>query len=286
MKSFKNENLRRILTVQDLSCVGQCSLTVALPILSACGIETAVLPTAVLSTHTGGFSGFTFRDLSCDLSGIANHWKNENVYFDALYTGYLGNEDCIDYVLKINSDSKSKLLIVDPAMADNGKLYTGFDMDYVKKMAELCAAADIILPNITEACLLMGIETPKEYDRQFVCDMAKKMHDRFSAAVVITGTAAGENELEIVIYDGKNILSYRHERIGKGYHGTGDIYSSVFAGAYLKGADILSAAKIAADFTKDCIKNTVDDSEHWYGVKFEKNLYKLAELTDSAKNVL
>ena len=143
----------KILTVQDISCVGQCSLTVALPIISACGIETCVLPSAVLSTHTAGFKGYTFRDLTDDMPDICAHWQKEGISFDAVYTGYLGSTKQIDYVKNILSTVKKSdgYAVVDPAMADNGKLYPGFDMEFVEAMKTLCGAADYILPNITEA---------------------------------------------------------------------------------------------------------------------------------------
>ena len=142
---------KKILTIQDISCVGQCSLTVALHIISACGVECAILPSAVLSTHTGGFTGFTFRDLTEDMPDIRKHWENENIKFDLIYTGYLGSVKQMDYVSEIMDKLliSDGLRIVDPAMADNGMLYTGFDMDFVRSMAELCKKADIILPNIT-----------------------------------------------------------------------------------------------------------------------------------------
>ena len=139
---------KRVLTVQDISCVGQCSLTVALPILSACGLETCILPSAVLSTHTGGFSGYTFRDLTEDMPAIEAHWVKENIRFDAVYTGYLGSAKQIDYVkCMLRSLSKPETLaVIDPAMADNGKLYVGFDDAFVECMRTLAGEADYLLP--------------------------------------------------------------------------------------------------------------------------------------------
>ena len=158
---------KKILTIQDISCVGQCSLTVALPILSACGVETCVLPSAVLSTHTAGFTGFTVRDLSDDMPAIKNHWLKEGIRFDAIYTGYLGSTQQIDYVADIFAETAAEgcVKVVDPAMADNGKLYPAFDEVYVEGMKGLCAKADYVLPNITEACFLAGVEYRTEYDR-------------------------------------------------------------------------------------------------------------------------
>ena len=169
---------KRILTIQDISCVGQCSLTVALPIISACGIECAILPSAVLSTHTGGFTNFTFRDLTEDIPAIRKHWEDENIKFDAVYTGYLGSVKQMDYVSEIMESllKEGGLKIVDPAMADNGKLYTGFNMDFVKAMAGLCTKADIILPNITEAAFMTDSECILEnHNEAYINDLLKKL---------------------------------------------------------------------------------------------------------------
>ena len=164
----------KILTVQDISCVGQCSLTVALPIISACGIETCVLPSAVLSTHTVGFSGYTFRDLTVDMPLIEAHWKREGIAFDAIYTGYLGSTEQIAFVASLFDGvlAEGGKKVVDPAMADNGKLYPGFDSAFVEAMKGLCAKADYLVPNITEAAFLTGLPYKTEYDRAYIqwCD--------------------------------------------------------------------------------------------------------------------
>ena len=151
----EKRKMKRILSVQDISCVGKCSLTVALPIISAFGIEAGILPTATLSTHTA-FKNFTFRDLTDDIEPICNHWLEQTIEFDAIYTGYLGSKRQIDLVLDIfNSFGEGKLKFVDPAMGDNGRLYVGFDVEFAHEMAKLCAAADIIVPNLTEACFML-----------------------------------------------------------------------------------------------------------------------------------
>ena len=158
--------MKRVLTIQDISCVGKCSLTVALPIISAFGIETAILPTAVLSTHTM-FKNFTFKDLTDELEKISDHWKKEQIGFDAIYTGYLGSFEQIDLVCEIVNilRDENTLVIVDPVMADNGKLYPGFTEEFAKEMAKLCSKADIILPNMTEASFMLGIPYPgTDYD--------------------------------------------------------------------------------------------------------------------------
>ena len=191
---------KRILTIQDISCVGQCSLTVALPILSACGHETAILPSAVLSTHTAGFSGWTCRDLSEDMPAINAHWNKEGLRFSAIYTGYLGSESQIDYVTAIMNSTLTPdgLRIVDPAMADNGKLYPAFDMAYVEAMKRLCAAADYLLPNITEACFLTGIEYREEYDEAYIQKLMTALHKMGAKNVILTGVGFHPTETGVM----------------------------------------------------------------------------------------
>lgn len=271
---------KRILTIQDISCVGQCSLTVALPILSACGVETAILPSAILSTHTAGFSGFTFRDLTDDMPKIREHWEKENIKFDAIYTGYLGSIKQIDYVKEImDTMGKEGLVkIVDPAMADNGKLYGLFDLDYVEAMKKLCREADILLPNITEVCFLADCEYKESYDKEYIMDLLKKLTEMGAKSVVLTGVSYQEGKTGVVVYENCEYKYYEHKKISKGCHGTGDVYASAFTGAYVGGKDMLTSAKIAADYTVKCIENTIDDKNHWYGVKFETALSDLIEM--------
>lgn len=273
-------NDSRILTIQDISCVGQCSLTVALPILSACGIETAILPSAVLSTHTAGFKGFTFRDLSDDMPAIADHWVKEGIQFDAIYTGYLGSIQQIDYV----KDIAEKCLkvggkkIIDPAMADNGALYSIFDMNYAHEMSTLCSQADIILPNITEACFMTSTEYKTEYDQEYILNLLQKLSPDGKVTVVLTGVSYTPDTTGVVVYENRTYSYYEHKKISKGCHGTGDVYASAFTGALLNGHSTYEAAKIAADYVVSCIEYTQKDPTHWYGVKFEA---KLAELIQS-----
>lgn len=271
---------KRILTIQDISCVGQCSLTVALPILSACGVETAILPSAVLSTHTGGFTGFTVRDLSDDMPGIMNHWNKENIKFDAFYTGYLGSTKQIDYVKDIfNTTAKEGAKkIVDPAFADNGNLYFGFDMEYVNAMKKLCAVADVVVPNISEAAFLTGMEYKTEYDEAYIIALSKALVDLGAKTVVMTGVGYKKGKTGVSVFENGELKYYEHNKISKGSHGTGDIYASAFTGALVRGKNLLESAKIAADYTVKCIENTIDDPEHWYGVKFETALGDLIEM--------
>lgn len=265
----------RILTVQDISCVGQCSLTVALPIISACGIETCVLPSAVLSTHTAGFSGYTCRDLTEDIPAIAAHWRKEGITFDAVYTGYLGSTEQIAYVADLFSPGALK--IVDPAMADNGKLYPAFDAAFVEAMKGLCAKADYIVPNITEACFLTGTEYKTEYDRAYIDTLLEKLTALGCGGVILTGVSYREGKTGVVVYEKGVYAYYEHDRLRNSCHGTGDIYASAFVGALVRGKNAYDAAVIAADYTVECIRETAKLPNHWYGAAFEPLLGKLIQ---------
>ncbi|MBO4432087.1 MAG: pyridoxamine kinase [Clostridia bacterium] len=274
-------NYKRILTVQDISCFGQCSLTVALPILSAAGHETVILPSAVLSTHTAGFNGFTFCDLTDEIPKITKHWISQNIKFDAIYTGYLGSTTQIDYVkemFKTLGKNDDFLKVVDPAMADNGKLYTGFDNEFVKEMKTLAFTADIILPNITEACLLTDTEYKEKYDESYIDNLINKLFSSGAKLIVLTGVSYDDDTTGVLVAEKSNKQYYRHRKNPKGSHGTGDIYASAFVGAYMRGKTAIDSAKIAADYTLSCIENTVGDDAHSYGVKFEPCLPKYIDM--------
>lgn len=273
----------RVLTIQDISCFGQCSLTVALPVISACGAETCVLPSAVLSTHTCGFSGYTFRDLTDDMPAIEKHWQKEKISFDAVYTGYLGSAKQIAYVESIarNCLEKDGLLIVDPAMADNGKLYPGFDAAFVAEMKKLAAKADYLLPNLTEACLLTDTDYKTDYNQAYIEDVSEKLIALGAKTVVLTGVSYSAGKTGVVVFSDGKYEYYEHEKIAEGCHGTGDIYASAFTGALLRGANAAKAAEIAANFVVECIKATVGDQNHKYGAKFEKVLGKLICAVDA-----
>ena len=271
---------KKILTIQDISCVGQCSLTVALPILSACGMETCILPSAVLSTHTAGFSGFTFRDLTDDMPAIQEHWKKENIKFKAIYTGYLGSIKQIGYVRDIlkTMGTNDCVRIVDPAMADNGQLYSIFNQDYVEAMKVLCGEADILVPNITEACFLTDEEYKETYDEGYICNLVEKLKALGAKTVVLTGVSYESGKTGVVVYENGKMEYYKHDKIAKGSHGTGDIYASAFVGALMNDKSVYEAAKIAADYTVKCIINTQGDADHWYGAKFETALGDLMKM--------
>ena len=261
----------KILTIQDISCVGQCSLTVALPILSAAGAETCILPSAVLSNHTAGFSGFTVRDLTEDFPHIIAHWKKENISFDAVYTGYLGSGAQIAFAKSIFDQllKDGGLTIVDPAMADNGKLYPAFDQAYVEAMKPLVFGADIILPNITEACFLTDMPYQESYDEAYITTLLDRLTAAGAKTIVLTGVSYVPCRTGVVVRDKGETRYYEHRKFAKGCHGTGDVYASAFVGALLNGKTAYDAAVLAADYTLLCIGLTQGDAEHWYGVKFE-----------------
>lgn len=273
---------KRLLTIQDISCVGQCSLTVALPIISACGIETAVLPSAVLSTHTAGFSGYTFRDLTEDMPAIKEHWVKENIKFDAIYTGYLGSTKQIDYVADIfdSVGSENCIRAVDPAMADNGKLYPGFDAEFVEAMKGLCGKADYLIPNITEASFLADMEYKTEYTKAYIDELIEKLCALGCKNIILTGVSYQQGKTGVVVFENGEYKYYEHIFLPNSCHGTGDIYASAFVGALVRGKSAYDAAKIAADYTVECIKATAEEENHWYGAKFEPVLGKLIKLIE------
>ena len=263
--------MKKIVTIQDISCVGKCSLTVALPIISSAGIETAIIPTTILSTHTG-FKNFTFRDLSSDIPLISNHWQKENFKFNAIYTGYLGNVEQIEMVKDFINKFKTKdnFILIDPAMADNGKLYTGFDMNFVKKMKELCDMGDVIVPNLTEACLLLGIEYKDNFTINEIKDMLLTLSKTVDK-VVITDINIG-NKIGIMSYDGKEYYSYFRTKIPAKYHGSGDIFASSLVGCLTNNIDLNNSLKIAVDYTWECIKETYKENKNAYGLNFESKI--------------
>lgn len=269
-----NQPMKRIVTIQDISCLGKCSITVALPIISAMGIETVILPTAVLSTHTQ-FSGFTCADLENQIEPISKHWKSINADFDAIYTGYLASVSQIELVKKFfQAFGKDETLrFVDPAMADNGKLYAGFDDSFPKSMAELCGIADIIVPNLTEACLMTDTEYPDSYDEAFIRELLLKLAALGTRkAVVITGVTAEAGKTGVYGYNVQTgeFFNFSHKKESSSYHGTGDIFASVTLGALENGNSLEKSLKIAAKFTVDSIKETVkNDKDKTYGVDFE-----------------
>lgn len=268
--------MKRIVTIQDISCVGKCSLTVALPIISAMGIETAVIPTAVLSTHTA-FKNFTYRDLTGDLPKIAKHWKQEKFDFDGIYTGYLGSIEQIDMLKEFFKQFKTSnnFVFIDPVMADNGKLYAGFDEKFVKEMKELCKMADIIVPNLTEASYMLEKEYKENYSEQEIKDMLIELSFLGPKYVVLTGVSFNENKLGVMSYNKETnkFFTYFKEKVPAKYHGTGDIFASTLVGAITNRNTLEEGLKVAVDYVWETINDTYKtNKKDVYGVNFETKI--------------
>ena len=279
-----NENIK-ILTIQDISCFGQCSITVALPVVSAFGIETAVLPSAVLSTHSSGFSQYTVRDLTEDLPDIRKHWEKEGIYFDAIYTGFIASAEQLDYIKDI-IDSRLKpdgLVFVDPAMADHGEFYNGFDQDFADKMGELCKLGDYILPNTTEACYILHKPWKEEFTREEMLDMANELSAFTKRYVILKGDTNEDGKLGMIVLDKEKSTSeiVYNDKVDYVSHGTGDVFASSFVGSTMVGKSPTASAKIAGEFTKKAIEKTIGDENHTYGVKFEQVILELSDLLNS-----
>ena len=259
-------------------------MTVALPILSVCGHETCVLPTAVLSTHTGGFSSVHKKDLTEDMLPIIEHWKREKLSFDAICTGYLGSSEQVDAVWQLLNAmlAPGGVAVVDPAMADHGKLYSGFDAVFVEKMKQLCTRADVIIPNLTEACLLTDTPYRENPDRAFVQAVLEKL-GALCSCVILTGIGFSEGETGVMVFDRGTLWHYTHPKSPQSYHGTGDIFAAALVGAWQQENTLQKAVQIAADFTARCIQKTAQAPAHWYGVKFEQALPDLIGMLRSEK---
>ncbi len=268
--------MKRILTVQDISCVGRCSLTVALPIISAAGVETGVLPTAVLSTHTA-FPKFTFCDLTDEIEGISKTFSELDLGFDAIYTGYLGSFRQLGLVSELIDRHKtdSCMIVIDPAMADNGKLYKGFTPEFARAMAELCGKADLIIPNLTEACFMLDIPYQESYDEDYIRHILKRLTALGAKRAALTGISFDPTKLGAYAYDSltDSYYSYFNDRLPVAYHGTGDIFASSTLGAIMRGHSVNSALAVAVDYTLECIRLTMaDEDRRTYGVNFEEAL--------------
>ncbi len=265
----------RVLTVQDISCLGQCSMTIALPVLSAMGMETCILPTALLSTHTGGFGPPVIRQLHEGMEETWQHWQTNGISFDAILVGYLGSVPAVESVKKWARTmlSPGGLLIVDPVMGDHGRLYSGFDGAYVEAMKSLASQADILLPNVTEASLFTGSpwreSLTEEYTRQLINGLE-------APCVVLTGVGYREGETGVLLRQGKALIHISQEKVGGSCHGTGDLFASVFTGALMQGRSLSASAELAAEFTARVIAQTKENPAHWYGLKFEPMLGELS----------
>ncbi len=269
---------RSCAAIHDLSGLGKCSLTVALPVLSACGVETSVLPTAVLSTHTGGFTGFVYKDLTEELLPMARHWKRENASFSALYSGFLGSAEQIGIVEEIFEMFRSPdtFVMVDPVMGDGGKLYQTYTPKMADGMIRLCRKADIVVPNFTEACRILNIEyDPGPYKKEQVREILENLCKLGLSKAVLTGVFFEEKELGAAWFDSASgeFGVCMQSRIEGYYHGTGDLFSSTLLGGLLNDLSLERACALAVEFTHRAIVTTHDHSKDYrFGPKFEPHL--------------
>jgi pyridoxine kinase len=273
----------RILAINDVSCVGKCSLTTALPIISACGVECNVLPTAILSTHTGGFSGYTFRDLTNDIDGILAHWNSLGLKFDYILSGYLGSIEQIELVARIKQEflTENGVFIVDPVMGDDGKLYAGFTPEYVEKMRGLCREAQYILPNLTEACFLADMPFPLTKDN--VLDGLKRLNE-LCPQPIVTGLMDNGNVSVYFTDKEGNAQSLDHENVEGFFCGAGDVFASAFVGCLARGKSERESIQLSADFVTASIRRTaVEVPDKRYGLNFEMEIFPFLEKLNGAK---
>jgi len=271
--------MKRIVSIQDVSCFGKCSQTVALPIISSMGVETAILPTSVLSTHTG-FTGFTFKNLSDEIYKIIEHWKKEKFEFDLIYIGYTGTEEILDLVSNFIDEFKTEKnrVVFDPAMADHGKMYAGINKEIIEKMREICKKADILRLNITESCFLLGKEYKENPSLEEIKETAKDLKKLGPKKVIITGVEK-EGKLGAVGFDGIEYYSNFETKYDVSYHGTGDVFTSALSGSLVQGKTLEEAINIATKFTTECVRLTYEDVNGiTYGVNFEQAIPYLIKL--------
>lgn len=287
-----NFNLPTALALHDLSCFGKCALTVIIPTLSAMGVQTVPIPTAFLSTHTGGFEGFYFEDLTEAMDKIADHLLTVGVEADAIYTGFLGSEAQINTVSSIidrfgipDREGKKPLVLVDPVMGDDGRLYSTYNNEMVEGIKKLCEKADVITPNITEACFLTGetirdLSEYTEYEVKEYADYICEKLMRFGAKnIVITGLCYDNDKVGTYGWNENGSFIYGKEHVNVSYPGTGDLFASVLLGMLLRGKEFKAAVAAASDFTRTVIEySSKFDTPTRNGVAFEPFLSHLGEI--------
>lgn len=268
---------QRVIAINDISSFGKCSLTVAISILGAAGLETCAVPTAVLSAHTG-FKGYTFCDLTENILPSANHWKSLGLSFDGIYSGYLGSAKQVDYVSKLMDMFDVKIKLVDPVMGDDGVLYDGFSQEYCEHMRKLIKRADVIVPNVTESCLLTGIEYKEEHTKEYIDELISALNEICDASVIITGINSKEDKITTSVCENGKTRYIENDKQRAVYSGTGDVFASTFMSALMLGNSLFDSAKIAAEFVGECIEltKTFSSTRH-YGINFELNTKSLLE---------
>ncbi|MBR2685321.1 MAG: pyridoxamine kinase [Erysipelotrichaceae bacterium] len=274
--------MKRIIAINDISCLGRCSLTVILPVISSCGIECTVLPTALLSSHTGGLDGYTFRDLSSDIPSIVDQWVRLHVDSAAIYCGYLADPAQAEVVLDAIHQLKQNgtLIFVDPVMGDHGKLYSNITPDMVAAMEKICREADVLVPNMTEAHQLLGKEFREgPYHREYIGKLLREFQNRYpQAETIFSGVMVNEHEIGCAYLDEGKETIILHRKLEGEYHGTGDIFASVLLSGIVNGLSLKKAIRTAGEFVADCIEITMQENQdEKYGVLFESLLHTLKE---------
>lgn len=256
--------IKRVALINDMSCFGKCSLTVSVPIISAFGCETVPLPTALLSTHTGEFQGYTKLDLTAEMEKIISHWKDMELNFDCIYTGYFCSTRQIDLAINFIKEFKKPhtLVIVDPVMGDNGRLYPGFSKGFAEKMRRLTEHADVITPNLTEAAILAGL--PFGTKPEEIADKIEVEN------IAITGIVEAR-EIGYLIKSKNKTFRAMAPIVDCPLHGSGDVFTSALCGELMNKSDFSAAATAAAKFCDECIRDTAPlQPRHWYGIMFEE----------------
>lgn len=274
----------RVAAIHDLSGFGRCSLTIVMPVLSAMGIQCCPLPTAYLSTHTGGFTGNTFLDLTGQMAPVTAHWRSLGLRFDAVYTGFMGSREQIglaaDFIRTFRRPGT--IAVVDPVMGDHGRAYRTYTAEMCRAVGELVELADIITPNRTEAAILLGVDYEElRLDREADCRRwVAALSREGRRSVVLTGVSLSPESLGAVCFDRKTGETAFAEapRVGGQFHGTGDLFTSVLTGALVSGADLTEAAQLAAGFVSRCVQRTKEENlPAREGVDFEPLLRQLGE---------
>lgn len=278
IKEKMDSVLTKVAAINDLSCLGGASLSQIIPILSSMGIKTYPVPTVILSTHSGGYEGYTYHDLTSHMVDQGMHWKKLGVKFDAIYSGFLGSaeqivivEDFID-----NFKNENSVILVDPVMGDQGQIYSSIDKDIISEMRKLVGKSDIITPNLTEAFLLADLDYKSNPRAEDLKKIIERISDLGAKSIVITSYPYSKDLLANVVYQNGRLRIFSSRRLESDFPGTGDIFASALLGVYLNNRDLNQATKIASKFVETCIKKSMgEDYSHRSGVLLENNLHHL-----------
>ena len=276
--AFLKKPIKNVAAIHDLVGVGKAALTNIIPVMSVLNVDVCPIPTVILSTHMGGYGKPAIRKLNGYIDECREHYKQNNVEFDSILVGYLGDRENVIETKNFIKEFKrqNNLVVVDPILGDNGKFYSGFDKEYISEIRCVLGDADIITPNITEACLLTGYEYRDDLKHDDILNICRNLADFGCRNVVITSIPSNEDNIGIAVYNCGELNILYFDRIKGAFHGTGDIFDAVLIGKILNGSDLLSAVKCSADFIRECIKYSLKyDYPEREGVMVESVLYKL-----------